>query len=87
MHAFHACSLGLADIENEHANQHLDENARDWIKVIQSLMNTDSVEDPTGEGAWVVKARTLTTDDRIQLSRCVDELAHWFDMYEDRDAI
>ncbi|TDT41506.1 hypothetical protein DES49_1601 [Halospina denitrificans] len=83
--AFHACHLGLKGIETEEVSPFLDESAKDWIKVIQGMMNTEKVEDEKGEGAWIVKARSLSVEERLQLSRCVDELASWFDMHEDDD--
>jgi hypothetical protein len=56
----------------------LDDNARRWVMQIKEFMNTDGVGKPN-EGAWMAKARTLSTDQQIDLSRAVDELAHWFD--------
>lgn len=41
-----------------------DEDARAWIDIIKRM---------TG------KAESLTTDDKLELSRVVDELASWFD--------
>ncbi|MFE8069794.1 hypothetical protein QQM79_01935 [Marinobacteraceae bacterium S3BR75-40.1] len=77
--AFHVCSLGFKDIELPEKAKHLDDSAKDWIKVIKGLMSTDGLTDDDGKGLWAVKAATLSIDDKIQLSRCVDELAHWFD--------
>lgn len=85
MHAFHACKRGLDDLEGKGADQFLDDSAQDWVKAIKALMSTEGIEDEKGEGTWILKARQLTTDDRLQLSRCVDELAHWFDRYEYSD--
>lgn len=42
-------------------------------------METKGLSDPNGEGLWAVKARTFTDDEKIELSRLVDELAPWFD--------
>ena len=57
----------------------LDDDARKWVRELNELMNTDGLEDPTKKGLWVIKAETLTTDDKIKLSHIVDELACWFD--------
>jgi hypothetical protein len=56
----------------------LDDNARTWISKINEFMDTTGLHDPNSEGLWTIKARQLSTDDKIELSRCVDELAHWF---------
>ena len=36
-------------------------------------------DDPNGLGLWHIKASSFTVDDKIELSRLVDELASWFD--------
>ena len=75
MHAFHECSLGLHDLDRDD----LDENARDWVRKLEELMNTDGLNDPSDRGLWKVKAEQLSNDEKIELSHVVDELAHWFD--------
>jgi hypothetical protein len=45
----------------------------------EELMNTDGLNDPSDRGLWKVKAEQLSNDEKIGLSRVVDELAHWFD--------
>lgn len=72
--AFHECHLGLLDVRPED----LDDNARHWVTVLKGLMNTTDIEDPTGRGKWPIKAERLSADDKIQLVRVMDELAHWF---------
>lgn len=57
----------------------LDDNARRWVATIKGYMDTSGISATEGEGIWVVKARTLDTDQQLELSRVVDELAHWFD--------
>lgn len=74
-HSFHECSLAFHHMDESG----LDDNARTWIRKIKQFMDTTGITDDSGEGAWSVKARTLTTDEQIELSRAVDELAHWFD--------
>ena len=74
-HAFRSCSLGLHDLDRES----LDDNARDWVRTIEKLMDTTGLSDPDGRGLWAVKAESLKEDQKFQLSRVVDELAHYFD--------
>ncbi|MEZ4271723.1 MAG: hypothetical protein R3C68_09920 [Myxococcota bacterium] len=56
-----------------------DDDARDWVFAIQGFMDTDGFEDPSDRGLWTVKAEQLTVDEKLELSRTVDELASWFD--------
>jgi hypothetical protein len=74
-HAFHECSLGLHDLDLAS----LDDDPRAWIIALEGLMDTTGLADPRVIGTWAVKAGSLTTDQMIELSRIVDELAHWFD--------
>jgi len=37
------------------------------------------VQDPDRRGTRLVKAESLSVDQRIELSNAVDELAHWLD--------
>ena len=67
--AFHQFDVGRVE----------DENARQWIDTIKRYMNTEGVEDPTGEGTWVQRARMMTTDEKREFSDAVDQLASWFD--------
>ncbi|MBB3277425.1 MULTISPECIES: hypothetical protein [unclassified Pseudoxanthomonas] len=76
--AFHEISLALHQLDVSKLN----ESAKRWIAILQGYMDTTGVSDPDSEGAWVVKARTFTTDDQIRISTAVDELAHWFDYEE-----
>jgi hypothetical protein len=57
----------------------LDDSARKWVATIKEFMDTTGIVDTDGEGAWTVKARTLSVDEQIELSHVVDELANWFD--------
>ena len=71
--AFHEISLCLhgADIE---AIEDID--TRQWIQKLQQFMNTEGLDDPSGVGTYRVKARGFTTDDKIEISRLVDDLAY-----------
>jgi hypothetical protein len=55
-----------------------DEDAVEWIKTIQRLMDTSNVEDSTEEGTYVHRARLMTEDEKYEFSKAVDELASWF---------
>jgi len=57
----------------------LDDSAREWVTTIKNIMDTSGLEDSAGQGTFLVKARLLTQDQQLELSRAVDELAHWFD--------
>ena len=56
-----------------------DDAARGWVTKITELMDTSGVQDPEGRDARVVKAEGLSVDEKFELSRVVDELAHWFE--------
>lgn len=73
--AFHEISLALHQFDRSQ----LDDSATSWIKKLDSLMDTEDLSDPNQEGLWAVKAKTLSEDDKIELSMVVDELAHWFE--------
>ncbi len=73
--AFHTCFLGFRDLKSDT----LDDDARRWFDKITEMMDTTGVQDSTGRGTWAVKAEGFSTDQKIELSRAVDELSHWFD--------
>jgi len=73
--AFLECSLAF---HNFSENALGDDSARDWVLQIKEFMNTDGLHDPNIKGTWFVKAETLDVDQKLTLSRAVDELAHWF---------
>jgi hypothetical protein len=75
--AFHEIHLAFHRMDESG----LDDNARTWIRKIKEFMDTTGLADPDSEGLWTIKARQLDTDDQIELSRCVDELANWFREY------
>ena len=57
----------------------LDSEAQRWIAKLQDYMDTTGVSASGGEGAWAAKARSFTSDDQLEISHAVDELAYWFD--------
>lgn len=73
--AFHELSLAFHQLDV----RALGDSAQRWVTKLQEFMDTTGVSDPNGEGSWVVKARTFSTDDQLEISHTVDELAHWFD--------
>jgi hypothetical protein len=74
--AFALCSLGFHVMKTDG----LDDNARRWVSKIQEMMDTSGIDDSEGRGKFLVKAERFSTDEKIELSRTVNELAHWFDM-------
>jgi hypothetical protein len=72
--AFHELSLAFHKL-NVSA---LSSEALHWVKQLEAYMDTTGITNTDGEGAWTAKARSFTTDDQLQISRTVDELAHWF---------
>ena len=73
--AFEVCDRGFHHLNPDD----LDDNARSWFKKITQLMDTSGLQDPDRRGTWLVKAESLSVDQRIELSNAVDELAHWLD--------
>ena len=71
--AFHECSLAFHKMDEDG----LDDGARRSVSKIKDFMDTTGIAAPSG--AWAIKARSLSTDEQIELSLAVDELAHWFD--------
>lgn len=72
--AFHECSLGLHDLDRDNT----DDSVRNWLSQLDELMDTSGLEDQDKKGLWHVKASELSTDQKLQLSGIIDELAHWF---------
>lgn len=70
--AFHECSLGLHQLDRSK----LDQNSLDWVNQLESLMDTKHVQGETGR--WLAKAETFSIDEKLEISRLVDELAWWF---------
>ncbi len=74
--AFHNCSLGLKDLDRDE----LDEDVQRLLAKLDWLMDTAGLEDPSGRGLGLIRAEQLTLDQKLDLSRIVDELASWFNM-------
>lgn len=72
--AFTMCKRAFREMDRNG----LDDSARQWVRTIEECMDDSNVEALHGEGTHVAKARTLSPDQQRQLSRAVDELAHWF---------
>lgn len=77
--AFHELSLAfhMLDVKS------LGSDAQRWVNKLQEYMDTTGISNSDGEGAWVIKARTFSSDDQLEISRSVNELAYWFNS-EDR---
>nr|WP_211261675.1 hypothetical protein [Xanthomonas phaseoli] len=65
----HNVSLGLHQLDTSK----IDPVVQKWIATLDRNMDT------TCGRTGAVKARMFTTDDQIEISHPVDELAHWFD--------
>jgi hypothetical protein len=74
-HAFNACSLAFHELDP----QDLDDDARSWFTKIVSLMDTSQVRSSGMRGTHVLKAETLSLDDKLELKDAIDQLADWFD--------
>jgi hypothetical protein len=72
--AFHECRLGLRDLDRNG----LDENARGRVKSLEGLMAIAGLSDANRVGTGAVKARELSLEEKLELSRIIDELAYWF---------
>jgi len=75
MNAFNECSLGLENLDRDGIEEITLKN----IEMLEELMNTEGLEDPSNKGLHLVKAEQLSIDDKLKLSRIVDDLAYWFD--------
>jgi hypothetical protein len=73
--AFMECHLAFHRMDEKG----LDDNARKWVAKIKGFMSADGIVGEPNEGTWAAKAATLSTDQQMELSDAVDELAHWFD--------
>jgi hypothetical protein len=73
--AFHNCYKAFHRMDESG----LSDDARRWVRKIKEFMDTSGIDGTNGEGAWAIKAGQLTTDDQLELSRTIDELASWFD--------
>ena len=73
--AFHECMSGMHKMDKDS----LDDVVRSWVCKLEDLMNTDGIDASHGSGTWRLKAEQLSQEQKLELSRIVDELAHWFD--------
>lgn len=73
--AFHECSLGLKGFSDEDFDSH----SQTWFRTIRETMDTTGVEDPSGEGTWLRRAKSLDVDQKAAFASAVDELADWCD--------
>lgn len=73
--AFRECSHGLHRLDRSE----LDDAARTLVRRLEAYLDTSNVSDGDAEGRWSVKARSFTEDEKIEISRTVDELASWFE--------
>ena len=54
-----------------------DKNVEGWLIKLQQIMDTHGLADPSKIGLYQVKAATLSTRERSELSGVVDQLAQW----------
>lgn len=73
--AFRECYLGLHTLEEEA----LDDSARRYLAKLKELMDTTGLSDSDERGRWMVKADSLSEEQKGDLSRAIDELASWFE--------
>jgi len=78
--ALQACAMGLRNLR---AGQ-LDETAARWLVQLRELMGVPDEAKPvaTERAAWLPRAAQMDVDQRADVSRLVDELAHWFDRHQ-----
>jgi hypothetical protein len=73
--AFEACAIGLRSFHRGA----LDQNAGAWLQRIEALMDISGITGADERERRLTRAAQLTTDEQADLSRLVDELAHWFE--------
>ena len=56
----------------------LDETPRQWVVELQNFLDTSDYDQHTPTGIFVEKAKAMSYDDMLELSRLIDELARWF---------
>ena len=67
--AWHEIQLALKpddDLGDHEANRHRER--------VFEIMSTEGIEDPSGEGLWITRARQLTRDEKGDFSRAVWDL-------------
>jgi hypothetical protein len=75
--AFNSCFKAFMHFDE---NQVDDEEAKTHIQIIKRIMDTKGINDPTGEGTSLLRARALTQEEKEQFSASVNELADYFHM-------
>jgi hypothetical protein len=70
--AFQFCSSAFELL----STVNLDDRERSLFAAIHKLMDTAGIQDNGADGVWVIRAERLTLDQKLELSRAVDELAH-----------
>jgi hypothetical protein len=72
--AFEACAAGLRNLRRGT----LDAHAESWLARVEALMDISGIEGADPRARWLARAGQLDADQQADLSRLVDELAHWF---------
>jgi hypothetical protein len=78
-----AASIAAAFLEIDLALHHFDETsvesyARDKILRLRQLMDTSGKQHGSETGAWQAKAKAFSTEEKLEVSNLVDQLAWWF---------
>ncbi len=79
-HAFHLCDRALDELRLDRHELVDSEPVMQSIGIVERAMDTTGLEDPFGVGLWLVKAQSMSLDERRAFSNAVAELAAWFDM-------
>lgn len=72
--AFLECRVGLHRMNRAK----LDDTVRSWIYSLECFMSVEGFSDADGESAWTIKLKSLTPEEKLEISRLMDELGHWF---------
>ncbi len=75
--AMSACALGLRNLRRGL----LDEPAERWLVELESLLgaSADLASSNPDRTRWLARAAELDPDQQADLSRLIDDLAHWFE--------
>jgi hypothetical protein len=76
--AFQECRLGLHRL----SRSKVEESIRTKIYFLECFMDTTGLSGSETEDAWTIKAKNLTTDEKLEISQIVDEVADWFNRQE-----
>jgi hypothetical protein len=72
--AMNACAIGLGHIRARHK---LDEDLERSLRVVDCTLDTSGLEDTHQVGMYLIKARTLSYEERSAFASAIDELASW----------